>query len=221
MIAGVAWGYRRSVAVNRDELMQEGVVGLLRALQRYDPARGVPFWAYAVWWVRQAMQQVVSELSRPMVLSDRALRQLAQIKDARRRFEQSHRREPAAAELAALVGLPRWQVESLFCAERNARGLDEPLAGERTEGASLADLLADAPAEDAYDRVDERQLAQTIPSLLTSLSERERVVIRSRFGLGRPEQTLREVAPRLGVSAERVRQIEHDALEKLHTAAAG
>jgi RNA polymerase primary sigma factor len=66
-------------------LMQEGVVGLLRALQRYDPERGVPFWAYAAWWVRQAMQQVVSELSRPLVLSDRALRQLARVKAAQRR----------------------------------------------------------------------------------------------------------------------------------------
>jgi DNA-directed RNA polymerase sigma subunit (sigma70/sigma32) len=100
MIAGVARAYRRSAAVDREELMQEGVVGLLRALERYEPGRGVPFWAYAVWWVRQAMQQVVSELSRPMVLSDRALRQLARIKDAQRRFEQAHRYEPSPSELA-------------------------------------------------------------------------------------------------------------------------
>jgi RNA polymerase sigma factor (sigma-70 family) len=180
----------------------------------------VPFWGYAVWWVRQAMQQVVSELSGPMVLSDRALRQLARIKKHQQRFEQAHRHEPSPAELASLVGLPRWQVESLTRADRNARGLDEPAGGEWSEGTSLAELLADLPAQDAYERVDERELAGTVPNLLVYLNERERTVIRSRYGLGRPVQTLGEVAPTLGVSAERVRQIEQDALEKLHTIAA-
>jgi RNA polymerase sigma factor (sigma-70 family) len=220
MIAGVARAYRRS-AVDREELMQEGVVGLLRALERYEPERGVPFWAYAVWWVRQAMQQVVSELSRPIVLSDRALRQLARIKGAQRQFEQAHRHEPSPSELASLVGLPRWQIESLIRAERNTRGLDEPAVGERSEGTSLAELLADVPAQDAYDRVDQRELASTVPNLLAHLDERERTIIRSRYGLGRPAQTLREVAPKLGISAERVRQIEHDALEKLYRVVAG
>jgi RNA polymerase primary sigma factor len=221
MIAGVARAYRRSAAVDREELTQEGVVGLLRALERYDPERGVPFWAYAVWWVRQAMQQVVSELSRPIVLSDRALRQLARIKDAQRQFEQAYRHEPSPSELASLVGLPRWQIESLTRAERNARGLDEPAVGERSEGTSLAELIADVPAQDAYERVDQRELARTVPTLLAHLDERERTIIRSRYGLGRPAQTLREVAPKHGISAERVRQIEHDALEKLYRVAAG
>jgi RNA polymerase sigma factor (sigma-70 family) len=221
MIGGVARAYRRSTAVDREELTQEGVVGLLRALERFEPERGVPFWAYAMWWVRQAMQQVVSELSRPMVLSDRALRQLARIKDAQHHFEQVHRHEPSPMELTSLVELPRWQIESLFRAERSARGLDEPASGERSGGISLAEQLADVPAQDAYERVDQRELAKMVPNLLAYLNERERTVIRSRYGLGRPVQTLREVAPCLGVSAERVRQIEHDALEKLHTAAAG
>ncbi|HEX3801979.1 MAG TPA: sigma-70 family RNA polymerase sigma factor [Solirubrobacteraceae bacterium] len=219
-IASVARVYRWSTAVDREELTQEGVVGLLRALERYEPERCMAFWAYAVWWVRQAMQQVVSELSRPMVLSDRALRQLARIKDTQRWFEQAYRHEPSPSELAALVGLPRWQIESLTRADRNARGLDEPVGGERSEGTSLAELLADPPAQDAYERVDQRELARTVPNLLAYLNERERTVIRSRYGLDRPVQTLGEVAPKLGVSAERVRQIEHDALEKLHTIAA-
>ena len=82
LIASVARPYRQSARVERLELLQEGVVGLLRALERYDPDRGVPFWAYASWWVRQAMQQVVSELNRPVVLSDRALRQISRLRDA-------------------------------------------------------------------------------------------------------------------------------------------
>jgi RNA polymerase primary sigma factor len=76
----VARVYRGSRSITRIELMQEGVVGLLRALERFDPDAGVPFWGYAVWWVRQAMQQLIAELTRPMVLSDRALRHLARLK---------------------------------------------------------------------------------------------------------------------------------------------
>ena len=220
LIASVAHAYRRSTAVDHQELTQEGIVGLLRALERYEPERGVPFWAYATWWVRQAMQQVVSELSRPMVLSDRALRQLARIKNAQRRFEQVSRREATSAELAAIVGLPRSQVESLLCTERTARGLDEPAGSEAGDGATLGELLADPRAQEAYEGVPQRVLAAQVPALLDHLTQRERTVIRSRYGLGERQRTLRELAPELGVSAERVRQIEQESLAKLGAAAA-
>ena len=190
-------------------------MGLLRALERFEPDRGVPFWAYAEWWVRQAMQQVVSEVSRPMVLSDRALRRLAQIKAAQRRFEQTHRRSPSSAEVARIVGLPRSQVESLLCTDRSARALDEPLGGETGEGATVGELLADPRAREAYERVLERLLAAEVPSLLEHLTERERTVVCSRYGIGGREHMLREVAPVLGVTAERVRQIEQESLAKL------
>lgn len=89
---------------------------MLRALERFDPDLEVPFWGYASWWVRQAMQQLVSERSRPIVMSDRALRQLARVKAAQRRFEQSRHVTPSCAELAASAGLPQAQVESLLAA---------------------------------------------------------------------------------------------------------
>jgi len=81
-IAAMARHYRISPNVERVEVLQEGVAGLLRALERYDPDRGIPFWAYARWWVRQSMQRLVAELTRPSVLSDHALRQLSRIRDA-------------------------------------------------------------------------------------------------------------------------------------------
>jgi DNA-directed RNA polymerase sigma subunit (sigma70/sigma32) len=104
LIAGVARVYRGSGAITRTELMQEGVVGLLRALERYDPAMEVPFWGYAAWWVRQAMQQLIAELTRPMVLSDRALRHLAQLKRAHGGFLQQHGREPTGPSLRTRPG---------------------------------------------------------------------------------------------------------------------
>ncbi len=220
LIASVARLYRRSSRVGRDELMQEGVVGLLRALERYDPQRGVPFWGYAVWWVRQAMQQVVSELSGPVVLSDRALRQLARLRSAQRRFEQTRRREATTAELSAIIGLPQSQVESLLRTERAARGLDEPAGVETHDGTTVGELVVDPGAHEPYERVPTQVLAAQVPALLAPLTDRERTVVCSRYGLGRRERTLREVAPLLGVSAERVRQIEQEALAKLHAASA-
>jgi RNA polymerase sigma factor (sigma-70 family) len=219
LIGGIARVYRRSSRIDREELMQEGVVGLLRALERYDPGRGVPFWAYAVWWVRQAMQQVVSELSGPLVLSDRALRQLARIKVARRGFEQRHRRAANLRELAAAAGLPQAQVASLISAELRPRALDEPANGENGDAMSVGDQLRDPSAEDAFTRAPHRAFATKLPGLLARLTERERTVICSRYGIGRRPQTLREVAGRLCVSAERVRQIEHASLAKLSDAA--
>ena len=117
-IVGVARIYRRASSVDWSELIQDGIVGILRALERFDPELEVPFWGYASWWVRQAMQQLVSERSQPVVMSDRALRQLARVKDAQRRFEQSHHVTPSCGQLAASVGLSRAHVDSLLASER-------------------------------------------------------------------------------------------------------
>ena len=219
LIGSIARVYRKSTNVDRDELMQEGVVGLLRALERYDPGRYVPFWAYAAWWVRQAMQEVVSELSGPLVLSDRALRHLARIKTAGRRFEQTRGRAASPRELAAAARLPQGQVESLMSAELIHRSLDEPVHAQNSDGATIGELLSDASAEDGFSRVPYRAFAAKLPRLLARLTERERTVVCSRYGIGHREQTLREVAGRLGVSAERVRQIEQASLTKLCSAA--
>jgi RNA polymerase sigma factor (sigma-70 family) len=218
LIASVARMYRGSASIGRDELMQEGVVGLLRALERYDPALGTPFWGYAAWWVRQAMQQLVSELARPMVLSDRALRQLARVKDARRTYAQTHGREPTPRDLAAETGMRREQVESLIAAERQPRALDS-VSNPDGDGATLGDLLADPGSEQAYERVPERVAAAQVPGLLHALNVRERSIVRGRYGLDGREQSLRELGGHHGVSAERVRQIEGSALDKLRDAA--
>lgn len=221
LIASVARPYRQSIRVERLELLQEGVVGLLRALERYDPDRGVPFWAYASWWVRQAMQQLVSELNRPVVLSDRALRHLSRLRDAHGAGLRETGQEPDSEELAERTGLSRDHVDDLLAVDRPARSTDEPVLGEDAVG-TLGDLLADPLADGEYERVLEALEARELLALLSGLSERERAILRARFGLeGDPERTRGEIAESLGLSAERVRQIEQRALGKLAAAAAG
>jgi RNA polymerase sigma factor (sigma-70 family) len=220
LIASVARNYRQSARVERIELLQEGVVGLLRALERYDPTLGTPFWAYASWWVRQAMQQLVSELTRPVVLSDRALRSLSRVRGAYEEGLRSSGREPGRDQLAAATGIGRGQIDDLLAVDARPSSLTAPVAvGDDGAIGTLGDLLVDPLAEGEYERVLEAMEQEELVSLLAGLSERERSILRARFGLGREEESRREIAEQQGISAERVRQIEERALRKL--AAAG
>jgi RNA polymerase primary sigma factor len=218
-IGRMARRYKASTAVDRDELMQDGVVGLLRAAGRYDASMGTPFWAYATWWVRQAMQQLVAEMTRPVVLSDRALRMLAQIRDARREFAQTHCGEPTAAELVTATGLTRRQVESLLAVERAPHGLEEPVGVDDGFSATFGDLVADPAAEERYTDVLENIEGERLRDLADDLEERERHVLNSHYGLGCEARTLREIGDGLDLSVERVRQIEEKALRTLREAA--
>jgi RNA polymerase primary sigma factor len=219
LIASVARIYRGSESVDRRELMQEGVVGLLRALERYDLALETPFWAYASWWVRQAMQQLMSELTRPVVLSDRAARQLAAINHARREHLRTGTGSATNESLAAATGLNNVQISHLVAASRRPRALDEPIGTADGSSMTFCDQLADATATDAYERVDQQLAVDHLPELLECLDEREEKIVRARFGLDRDPLTLREVGMVVGISDERVRQLEQRAIRKLRSVA--
>ncbi len=219
LIGAVARTYRSSPTVERLELLQEGVVGLLRALERYDPDREVPFWAYASWWVRQAMQQLVAELTHATVLSDRALRHLARLKDAHRAALSESGREPGRDELVERSGLTADQVDDLLAVQRAPRSLHEPVPGEDGAVGTFGELIADPLAEQEYERVLRATEMRGLLALLSGLSDRERLVLRARYGLDGEERSLRDIAAELGVSAERVRQLEVRALGKLAAAA--
>jgi RNA polymerase sigma factor (sigma-70 family) len=218
-IRAVARGYRRWPVLDESELMQEGVVGVLRALERFDPGRNIPFWAYASWWVRQAMQRQVAELTGSVVLSDRALRQLARVKAAHREHVRVHGAEPTARELEASTGLSSEQIGELTVAARRPRGLKEPIRDDAGSATTFEDQVADPSAEDAYEQIPAAVDAGSLPALLDHLSARERTVVRARFGFEVRPRTLRELGGELDLSAERVRQIEERALQKLRAVA--
>ena len=204
--------------VERLELLQEGVAGLLVAARRYDTTLNTPFWAYASFWVRKAMQELVAEVTRPVALSDRAVRELAQIRRARSEYLQNHGVEPSLDELSGATGLTPAQVERLRATERTPRSTQEQLTGGDEATVTIGDTIVDPTAELAYQQVLDAFEIRDVHDLTEQLDERERTVIRAHYGLGQDAQTLSEIGAGLGVTAERARQIEAGALGKLRAA---
>jgi RNA polymerase sigma factor (sigma-70 family) len=201
-----SWALRyRGRGVSTDDLVQDAVVGLLRALERFDPDRGVPFIAWAEIWVRQALQQAISEYGRPLRLPRHVLWDLHELKGRHEELLRTRGHEPRLTELADAVGWP---------AERVARTLQ---LGQEPGSPATLDLLEDPLGQAAYSDVLSRVTGEQVLPLLLELSERERDIVQRRAR----GASLRKVGRELGVSGERVRVIEERALAKLRAAALG
>jgi RNA polymerase sigma factor (sigma-70 family) len=217
-IGGVARRFQAGGQVQRAELMQEGIAGLLVAAKRYDASTKTPFWGYAAFWVRKAMQELVAEVTGPTALSDHAVRGLARVRAARRDHLRASGAEPTRSELSAATGFTRAQIDSLLAIDRSARSFEEPVGtDEAAAAATLGETIADPGAEYEYEHVLD---AMELRDLADRLDERERTVLWGHYGLGEPPRTLSTIGAELGLTAERVRQIEVEALEKLRAAAA-
>ena len=214
-IAGVAGHFPTASGIERQELVQEGVAGLLFAARRYDSGLNTPFWSYASFWVRKAMQELVAELTGPVALSDRAVRAVAKLRSARREYLQAHGAEPTDEELGRETGFTRAQIESLQATERRPRALEDRLGGEAETAATVGDAITDPGAEREYELVLDQMEIREVRDLAEELDERERGSIRAHFGLGQPVQTLNQIGASLGLTAERARQIELAALKRL------
>jgi RNA polymerase primary sigma factor len=219
-IGSVARRFSTGDGVQRNELMQEGIAGLLYAARRYDQRTQTPFWGYASFWVRKAMQELVAAVTRPMALSDHAVRGLALVNAARRDLLARSGAEPTEEELAAATGFTRQQLRSLLAIDRTPRSFEEPLSAARGSTATLGELLADPGTDIEYEHVLDTIVMQHVRHLADRLDDRERTVLRGHYGFGQPPKTLKEIGADLGLTAERIRQIEKEALAKLREAAA-
>src|SRR4051794_29618224 len=189
--------------VSTDDLAQDGVVGLLRALERFDPDRGVPFMAWADVWIRQSLQQAIAEYGRRLRLPRHLLWDLHELKGRHEALMQRSGREPRLMQFADDVGWP---------AERVARTLQ---LGQEPGSPDALDLLSDPLGEAAFFDVLTRVTATQVRPLLLELSEREREIVARRA----EGASLREMGRALGISGERVRVVEERAMAKLRAAA--
>lgn len=209
----------RTEGLDQTDLVQEGIVGLLRALERFDAGRGVPFTAFATWWIRQALQEARSDFIRPFRLPPKALRQLSRLKSEHQRIYQAEQRSAGIAELAERTRIDPEQARALAAADARVRSLDEPVVGSEGEIGALGDLLEDPLPADAYENTIDAVAGVQLRALLSRLTDREREVVSARFGFDGDSVKLAELGERLGISAERVRQIEERALTKLRLSA--
>jgi RNA polymerase primary sigma factor len=201
-------GYGLSLA----DLINEGNIGLIQAAKRFDPTRGVKFITYAVWWIRQAITHALAGQGGVVALPVRQLEKLRKVLEGYRRYTQQIGVEPSSEELAKELDLPPNEVETILHVYRHF-SLDAPI-GEEGE-TSFADVLPSATAPSGEEAYINATLTQEIQELLSQLPEREEQILRLRFGIDDEPKTLEEIGGMLGLTRERVRQIEKRAKDRL------
>ncbi len=195
------------------DLIQEGNIGLMRALEKFEHRRGLKFVTYAHWWVRQAISRAITEQYRTVRLPNHVVERKNKLRSVGDRLWDIHGRAPNTDELSSELGWSYKEVEELMLAVQPIMRLHQPVADD---GSMLTDILEDDQAPKPDDMLAEEQLQRRLADCLASLTEREAFILRLRYGLEADHpHTLQEIADILGLSRERVRQLERQAFEKL------
>lgn len=201
------------------DLIEEGNLGLMRAIDKFEPERGFRFSTYATWWIRQSIERAIMNQARTVRLPVHMVRELNQILRAKYHLEAQHHdgKDATAEDIAHLVDRPVEDVQDILALSEHASSLDAPL--DNDPQSSLMDMLQGDAADGPDSRAEHHEMTVLMRDWLTKLPDKQRIVIMRRFGLDNDDPaTLEELASEMGVTRERVRQIQQEALIKLKRA---
>lgn len=197
------------------DLINEGNIGLINAIERYDVGKGYHFISYAVWWIRQAILKAIYEKSRAIRLPLNRANELIQIQKAQKEITSQKGEDPELREIAALTQLDEQHIADLLSISRDMVSLETPVFTDKNNS-ELGDFIEDADYKSPEQEAVESSLKDDINNVLQTLSEKEADIIEYRFGLnGKHPMSLKEIGDMYNLTKERIRQIEKKALERL------
>jgi RNA polymerase primary sigma factor len=196
------------------DLINEGNIGLMKAVDRFDPKKGAKLSTYASWWIKQSIRRAISDQGKTIRLPVHVGDKLLHIRRAEAKFQDEFGRLPTDDELSGELGIAPKRIAQYRQASIRPASLDAPIGDDDSN--SISEIVADEKAETPYEQLEEKTDTTLIHEILPTLDAREQTILRARFGLGGDdEQTLEEIGQKLGVTRERIRQIQEIALAKL------